>query len=66
MPDRIVTTETTATRPARSGYSAANTVYVIFGILEALLAFRLVFLLLGANRDSGFVSFIYGVTEVFV
>ncbi|HEX7259673.1 MAG TPA: YggT family protein [Candidatus Saccharimonadia bacterium] len=36
------------------------------GLLEGLLAFRLIFKLLGANPASGFVTFIYSVTEPFV
>jgi hypothetical protein len=45
---------------------AGSIIYVLFGILEGLLAFRFVFLLLGANRGSGFVDFIYAVTYPFV
>ena len=45
---------------------AGSVIYVLFGILEGLLAFRFVFLLLGANRDSGFVDFLYNVTYPFV
>ncbi len=41
-------------------------VYYFLGVLEVLLAFRLLFKLLGANPDSGFVSFIYSVTNVFL
>lgn len=38
----------------------------ILGILESLLAFRLIFKLLGANPESTFVSLIYTVSGVFV
>jgi len=41
-------------------------VYFLIGILEALFAFRLVFKFLGASPDSGFVSFIYSVSGVFL
>jgi glucan phosphoethanolaminetransferase (alkaline phosphatase superfamily) len=41
-------------------------VYYILGVLEVLFAFRLVFKLLGANFGSGFVSFIYTVSGVFL
>ncbi len=41
-------------------------VFYILGILETLFAFRLIFKLLGANPASGFVSFIYTVTGVFL
>ncbi len=39
---------------------------VIFGVIEILLAFRLVFKLLGANPTNGFVQGIYNITQPFV
>jgi len=39
-------------------------VYYVLGVIEVLLAFRLVFKILGANPESGFVSFIYGATGI--
>ncbi|PKM82855.1 MAG: YggT family protein [Firmicutes bacterium HGW-Firmicutes-14] len=45
---------------------ARQMVYYILGILEVLFAFRLVFKLLGANPASGFVSFIYSLTQIFL
>lgn len=41
-------------------------VYYILGVIEVLLAFRLVFKLLGANPASPFVSFIYTLTQIFL
>jgi len=41
-------------------------VYYVLGVLETLLAFRLVFKVLGANPGSTFVSFIYTISEVFL
>lgn len=41
-------------------------IYLLFGILEALLAIRFVLRLLGANPNSGFASFIYGITAPFM
>lgn len=41
-------------------------IYFFFGVLEVLLAFRLVLKLLGASTASGFVRFIYGLTGVFI
>lgn len=38
----------------------------IFGVIEAVLAFRLVFKLLGANPANGFVHGIYACTQFFV
>ena len=48
------------------GFTARRVVYYILGILEVLFAFRLVFKLLGANPGSGFVTFIYSVSKVFL
>jgi len=39
---------------------------VIFGVIEAILAFRLIFKLLGANPENVFVNGIYTVTQPFV
>lgn len=41
-------------------------VYYILGVIEVLLAFRLVFKLLGASPKSGFVSGIYSVSNIFL
>lgn len=45
-------------------FQANYLVYYLLGVIEILLAFRLVFKILGANPDSGFVSFIYSVTGI--
>lgn len=50
----------------RESHKAKRIVYYILGILEVLLAFRLIFKLLGANPNSGFVSFIYSVSQIFL
>ncbi len=41
-------------------------VYYFFGVLEILLAFRLILKLAGASMVSGFVKMIYGVTSIFI
>ena len=41
-------------------------IYFLFGLLEILLAFRLVFKLAGANTSSAFVNFIYALTGLFI
>jgi hypothetical protein len=41
-------------------------VYFFFGVLEILLAFRLIFKLAGAGTASAFIGFIYGVTGLFI
>lgn len=46
-------------------YHGTQIVWYILGIVEALLAFRFVLKLLGANPAAGFTSFIYGSTYVF-
>jgi hypothetical protein len=56
------TTKTTV----KNSYPLQNLVYFIFGVLEFLLLFRLVFKLVGANPSSWFVSFIYAITRPFI
>lgn len=51
-----------ATRPL---YRGTQIVWYIVGILEALLAFRFILKLLGANPTAGFTDFIYSVTYPF-
>lgn len=45
---------------------AERVVYLIGGILLALLGLRFLLMLLGANSSAGFANFIYGVTHPFV
>lgn len=45
---------------------AERIIWLLAGILIALLAIRFVFALLGANQANGFASFIYSVTHAFV
>lgn len=63
-------TDQPARKPARRGATGSQTleyaVYFIFGILEILLAFRLVLKLLGASSVGSFVSFIYNVSGAFI
>jgi len=47
-------------------FQGSYLVYYIMGVIEVLLSFRVVFKILGANPDSGFVSFIYSVTGIFL
>jgi len=46
-------------------YRGTQIVWYIVWILEALLAFRFVLKLLGANPTAGFTSFIYSITQPF-
>ena len=45
-------------------FTAGRVVNFILGVLETLLAFRLIFKLLGANPDSGLVAFVYDTSRV--
>ena len=58
--------EATIIRTGQCNLKAKKIVYYILGVLEVLLAFRLVFKLLGANPQSPFVSFIYSVSQAFL
>ncbi len=50
----------------QKSHTARNIVVVIFGIIEVVLAFRLVLKLLGANPDNFFVNGIYSITQFVV
>jgi hypothetical protein len=52
-----------STRPL---YRGTQVVWYLLGILEAILAFRFVLKLLGANPSAGFTNFIYDVSAPFV
>ena len=43
-----------------------NIVYFLFGVLELLLALRVVLHLIGANAENGFASLINGLSQPFV
>jgi Zn-dependent protease with chaperone function len=61
---------TTQSEPDREGriftFKASQLVWLLFGILEALLALRIGLRLIGANPDSPVAVFIYGFTSVFL
>ncbi len=63
-PKATVTTKTE--RPATSTQTIEYLVYFLLGVLEILLAFRLVLKLTGASVASSFVGLIYGLTGVFI
>lgn len=64
MPD--ITKETPSRQNSTSYQKAGYFVYLIFGLLEILLAFRFVLKLLGANPSTGFVDFVYNLSAIFV
>jgi hypothetical protein len=47
-------------------YKVQQAIYLLFGILEGLIAIRFILRLLGANPEAGFAAFIYGVTAPFL
>lgn len=49
-----------------STQTVERVIYFLFGILEVLLVFRLIFKLAGASRGSSFVDLIYGLTGIFI
>jgi hypothetical protein len=53
-------------REASNSQTIEYVIYYILGALEIFLAFRLVLKLMGASITSGFVSFIYALTGVFI
>jgi hypothetical protein len=50
---------------APSGLVAQRIVWYVVGVILALLAIRVVLLLLGANKGNGFVDFVYSLSSVF-
>lgn len=48
-----------------AGVMAKRVIYYLVGIIIALLAFRIVLLLLAANKGSGFVDFVYALSGFF-
>lgn len=56
----------TAADEASNSQTIEYLVYFLFGVLEILLAFRLVLKLMGASAVSGFVALIYGLTGIFI
>ena len=53
-------------RRAYMRYWVTAVTYFILGVLEVILALRLIFRLLGANEDNGFITFLYSLSHVFV
>lgn len=49
----------------KSLFKGTQIAWYLLSLLEALLIFRFVLKLTGANPEAGFTSFIYGVTSIF-
>ena len=47
-------------------FKATQLIWLLFGILEALIAIRIGLLLIGANPESPIVALIYGLTGLFL
>lgn len=62
-PNAVVTKASVKDSPSQT---IMYLVYFFVGVLDILLAFRLILKLTGANPASGFVSFIYGITQLFI
>jgi hypothetical protein len=41
-------------------------VYLVFGVIEAMIAVRVILKLLAANPDAGFTSLVYTITQPFI
>ncbi len=60
------TKNTSVKSTATNSQTVEHLIYYIFGIMEVLLAFRLIFKIAGANIASAFVGLIYGLTGIFI
>ncbi len=62
-----ITTVSTPTKKEATGFETVEYfIYFLFGILEILLAFRLIFKLMGASMGSTFVGLIYSLSKIFI
>lgn len=50
----------------QSSYRLMQAIYLVFGVIEALIVIRIVLRALGANPQAGFAQFIYAVSAPFV
>lgn len=53
-------------RSATGSQTVEYLIYFLFGVLEIILAFRLVLKLMGASLGSGFVNAIYDISAIFI
>ncbi len=66
--DSVATTQEVhepAAERAHKQNVVARVVWFIAGVINVILAFRFVFVLLGANSASGFANFIYNISHPF-
>lgn len=60
------TVVSSAPAKATTSQTTEYLIYFFFGVLEFFLAFRLILKVMGASMASGFVSFIYGLSGIFI
>jgi hypothetical protein len=68
--NRVSEVRTSQSEPEREqrifSFKATQLIWLLFGILEALIALRIGLKLIGANPDSPIVALIYGFTYLFL
>ena len=50
----------------QTSYRLVQAIYLVFGLIEAVVAIRIVLRALGANPEAGFAQFIYGLSAPLV
>ena len=68
--NRVSEVRTTQREPEREQriftFKATQLVWLLFGVLEALIALRILLKLFGANAASPVAAFLYGFTDLFL
>ena len=68
--NRVSAVRTSQNEPEREQriftFKVTQLIWLLFGILEALIALRIGLMLIGANPDSPIVALIYGFTNLFL
>lgn len=68
--NRVSETRTSQSEPEREQriftFKAGQLIWLVFGVLEVLIALRIGLMLVGANPDSPVVAMIYGITSLFL
>lgn len=68
--NRVSEVRTSHNEPEREqrifSFKATQLVWLLFGVLEALIALRIGLMLIGANPASPIVALIYGITNLFL
>ena len=68
--NRVSEVRTSQSEPEREQriftFKASQLIWLVFGVLEVLIALRIGLMLVGANPGSPVVAFIYGITSLFL